>query len=192
MIRTPSFTFCQIPDMPDIVSVYMHGHADNRGTFHELFRDTEFRDAGLHGPWVQDNIVSSRKNVVRGLHYQVWPCPQGKLVTCLHGVIFDVCVDIHPKSQTYGHHYTRTLTPLQHTALYIPPGFAHGYAVITDRAVVLYKCSKNRYSKGHERTIRWDDPHLNISWPIETPILSEKDEHAPSFRDAEPYYQETL
>lgn len=156
-------------------------HKDNRGSFMESYNHAEFVDMGILCTFVQDNIVhSSSKGVLRGLHFQI-PHPQIKLVTVLAGSIYDVAVDLRPESPTYKKYFGIPLSyPRQ---LYIPHGFAHGYCVLEDNTVVLYKCSELYYPE-LEHGIRWDDPDININWPtMGQVIISEKDSNLPTLKD---------
>ncbi|MBL8003174.1 MAG: dTDP-4-dehydrorhamnose 3,5-epimerase [Flavobacteriales bacterium] len=149
--------------------------ADHRGYFYESFNEAAFRAAtGVDRHFVQDNESRSDKGVLRGLHFQLPPHAQGKLVRVVKGAVLDVCVDIRPESPTYGRHFKAVLDGDSKTMLYIPEGFAHGFHTLEDGTVFAYKCTAY-YDKGSERTIRWDDPALGIDWGAEDPVLSEKD-----------------
>lgn len=153
---------------------------DHRGFFLESFRAAEYGALGLP-PFVQDNVsFSKERGVLRGLHYQV-RAVQGKLVQVFDGEIFDVAVDVRRGSPTFGKWVGATLSAENHRQLYIPEGFAHGFCVTGERALVCYKCS-DYYSARDERGIRWDDPGLKIEWPVTTPILSQKDQSFPELR----------
>jgi dTDP-4-dehydrorhamnose 3,5-epimerase len=158
---------------------------DERGFFLESWNQRTFDQAiGRHVEFVQDNRLRSSRGVLRGLHYQVAPVSQGKLVSVLSGAIFDVAVDLRHESSTYGRSFGCKLTAEDHLMLWIPPGFAHGFLVTSDSADVAYK-STGFYSPELERRIRWDDPDLAIPWPLRPgePMLSNKDATAPLFRD---------
>ena len=152
---------------------------DSRGLFYEVYSESKYKEQGVPGPFVQDNHSISEKGVLRGLHYQVNP-GQGKLVRVVRGEIFDVAVDIRKSSPTYGNWWGLSLSETNNLQLYIPVGFAHGFCVLSDSAEVLYKCS-DYYSPQNERGIIWNDPDLAIDWPIENPLLSEKDIKYPNF-----------
>jgi len=154
---------------------------DQRGFFFECYNLKEFSSVGIDVQFVQDNHSKSEKNTLRGLHYQINP-GQGKLVRVIVGEIFDVAVDIRSKSPTFGQWYSSILSGENKKQLYIPIGFAHGFCVISETAEVLYKCT-DFYSPKDERGIAWDDPTLNIKWPIQNPILSERDKHHPRFAE---------
>ncbi len=156
-------------------------YADDRGSFMELFQAERYQELlGLDPSerFVQDNFSVSNKGAVRGLHYQAPPFAQGKLVTVLRGRVLDVAVDIRVGSPTYGKHVAVELSGDNHRQLWIPQGFAHGFAVLEDETFFLYKCT-NIYSKDHERGILWNDPALGITWEVAQPIVSAKDEQHP-------------
>ena len=160
--------------------------SDERGFFFEAFNAREFESqVGSGFGFVQDNISRSAKHVLRGLHYQVEPRAQGKLVRVGSGSVFDVVVDIRRSSPTFAEWYGVELSDQNFRQLWIPPGFAHGFLALTNPADVLYKVT-DYYSPEHDRSIRWDDPDIGIEWPVEGwPIVSEKDSSAPYVRDAE-------
>jgi dTDP-4-dehydrorhamnose 3,5-epimerase len=157
--------------------------ADDRGFFTERFRADQWHAAfPAHQGFIQDNYSWSKPNVMRGLHYQVNP-DQGKLVTCVQGTIVDVAVDIRPTSPTFGRNILVELSAHEPSWFWIPSGFAHGFVVTSpEGAGVLYKVDQP-YSPKTEGAIRWDDPELAIPWPVQAPILSDKDQAAPSFRE---------
>ena len=159
---------------------------DDRGFFYESWSSRLFNEATGHEVgFVQDNHSGSNGRVLRGLHYQVFPQPQGKLVRVVSGAVFDVAVDIRRSSSTFGQWFGVELTAENRRQLWIPPGFAHGFLATSDWAELLYKTT-DFYSPELDRSIRWDDPDIGIDWPIEgQPILSEKDATAPLLRDAE-------
>ncbi len=171
-------------DIPDVVLIEAVRFRDQRGFFQELYKRTDFLANNVPYDFVQVNVSFSKRGVVRGLHYQLKPMEQGKLVTVLRGRIVDVAVDIRRGSPWYGKHVMVELSEDKPLLLWIPPGFAHGFQALED-SVVLYLVTKE-YSPGHERCIRWDDPNLGIQWPIrDNVILSEKDKRCPSFKDSE-------
>ena len=157
---------------------------DERGSFRELWNQERARRSGLDWTFVQDNVAFSRQRVLRGLHFQE-PQPQGKLVTAVQGTIYDVAVDIRRASATFGKWVAATLSADQADALYIPPGFAHGYQVLSETAVVVYKCT-DFYRPDHEHSLAWNDPILAIAWPLADPIVSAKDAAAPSLEQVVP------
>jgi dTDP-4-dehydrorhamnose 3,5-epimerase len=167
--------------LPGVVVVEPAVFRDDRGYLTEVWSQRRYDDAGLDVRFVQDNLSSSRRGVLRGLHYQ-WPASQGKLVSVLHGEVFDVAVDIRPDSPTYRQWVGVTLSSENHHQIYIPPGFAHGFAVLSERALVLYKCT-DYYTPNDEGSVRWDDPAIGIGWPIADPILAPKDAAAPLLAD---------
>ena len=152
---------------------------DDRGFFFESYRESILREAGITDRFVQDNVSKSFKDTIRGLHYQI-ENPQAKLVSCLKGSILDVAVDIRKDSPTFGNYVAFKLSDENHHSLYIPVGFAHGFSVLSDEAIVSYKCS-DYYNAEGERGIRWDDPLIRINWDVSKPILSEKDRTLPLF-----------
>ena len=152
----------------------------------ELFKESAFKEAGIDVNFVQDNYSVSVKNVLRGLHYQLAPKAQGKLVRCIKGKVFDVAVDIRRGSPTFGKWFGVELSEENNLAFWIPEGFAHGFVALTDGATLLYKVSGSEYSPEHDRSIRWNDPDIGIRWPLDgEPLLSEKDKKAPFLKDAE-------
>ena len=168
------------PVLKDILVIEPDVHADSRGYFLELFREPRYRDI-IPERFVQDNLSLSGKGVVRGLHYQIGK-PQGKLVTVLEGEILDVAADIRRGSPTFGAHDAVTLSGANHLEVYIPAGFAHGFLVTGERALVLYKCTA-LYDPAAERGIRWDDPTLAVPWPVRDPVLSGRDRTMPFLTD---------
>jgi len=154
---------------------------DARGFFMETWNDRRYREAGLDARFVQDNLSFSRRGALRGLHFQN-PAPQGKLVSVLEGEVFDVAVDLRRSSPTFGKWHGLTLSSENKRQFFVPPGFAHGFAVMSDKALFHYKCTE-LYSPGNELTIRWDDPDVGIRWPLQNPTLSEKDARGLRLRD---------
>jgi dTDP-4-dehydrorhamnose 3,5-epimerase len=171
-------------EISDVVLIEPTVFEDARGSFVERYRRTEFLYAGITDVFVQDNYSHSGPNVLRGLHYQKMPKAQGKLVSVILGEIFDVAVDIRRGSPTFGRWTSVTLSAKNHRMLYIPVGFAHGFCVRGDRAVVCYKLTAE-YAPDLDRGILWNDPDLGIEWPVREPVLSSKDAHLPTFRDAD-------
>jgi len=156
-------------------------HNDSRGVFFETFKSTFFQSCGLPNNFCQDNQVRSKKDVLRGLHYQLSE-PQGKLVQVVAGSILDVAVDIRIGSPTFGKHHIVKLSSKNKKIFYIPEGFAHGYLVMSEFSIVLYKCT-NIYNPNDEYGIKWNDPDLNIEWGNKSPIISEKDNSLPFLKD---------
>jgi dTDP-4-dehydrorhamnose 3,5-epimerase len=157
--------------------------ADDRGFFAETYRESVFSEAGLPA-FVQENHALSDRYVLRGLHYQLNPAAQGKLVRCVHGRVFDVAVDLRKGSPTFGHWQGVELSAEKGRMLYVPEGFAHGYCALAPDTVVIYKTT-DYWSPEHERAIRWNDHRIAIDWPVSSPIVSEKDHLAPDFDQAE-------
>lgn len=172
--------------LPGVVLIEPQVHRDDRGWFVETFHRDRYAEVGVAdgGSLVQDNRSSSRRRVLRGLHYQL-ARPQGKLLQVTSGEIFDVAVDIRRDSPTFARWFGVTLSAVDHRQLWIPPGFAHGYFVLSEHAEVAYKCTA-LYDANDSRAIRWNDPELAIAWPFEgEPILSSTDAAAPRLRDVE-------
>lgn len=160
--------------------------ADARGYFLESFQRSRFVEHGLPADWVQDNFSRSCRGTLRGLHYQRHK-PQGKLVAVTQGAVFDVAVDLRRSSSTFGRWHGVELSDANHLQLYIPPGFAHGFCVLTDVADFAYKCTA-LYDAADERTLLWNDAQVGVDWPqIEPRILSPKDERGVPLRDADVY-----
>ena len=156
---------------------------DERGYFMEYYNEKMFKQNVLENfSFKQDNISLSKKNVLRGLHFQAPPFEQGKLIQVLKGKVMDVAVDVRKGSKTYGKHLKIELSSKNHKQLWIPPGFAHGFLTLEDDTLFSYKCT-NHYSKNHEMDLLWNDDNLNIDWGIENPVISEKDEKATKFED---------
>ena len=157
---------------------------DNRGYFSENFKESDFVTNGITDKFVQDNFSHSIKGVLRGLHYQKSPKAQSKLVSVIKGEIFDVAVDIRQNSSTYGKWVAEILSEQNHKLLYIPEGFAHGFCVLSDEADVLYKVNQE-YSSEHDRGILWSDKEVNIDWPLNDFIISNKDKQLPLLKDSD-------
>jgi dTDP-4-dehydrorhamnose 3,5-epimerase len=158
-------------------------YADARGWFMETYNAEVFRAHGLPDTFAQDNHSSSKHGVLRGLHYQLEQ-PQGKLVRCTRGRILDAAVDIRRSSPHFGRHTTAELSDENRLMLWVPPGFAHGFSVLSDTADVVYKCTTLRHAAS-ERGLLWNDPEISIDWRVTTPIVSEKDAAAPPLRTAD-------
>lgn len=168
--------------IPDVILVEPEVFPDDRGFFLESFKASDFEKTNLPTHFVQDNFSFSRKNVIRGLHYQREPKAQGKLVSVLKGGVWDVAVDIREESPTYLKWVAADLNDRSHAMLYIPPGFAHGFIALTEDVYLLYKCT-NEYDPKADAGIRWNDPDIGIPWPIENPIVSMKDAGLPYVRE---------
>ncbi|MGD0730709.1 MAG: dTDP-4-dehydrorhamnose 3,5-epimerase [Terracidiphilus sp.] len=171
--------------LPEVVVLTQSIYRDDRGAFCETFNQREMTEAGLPSFWPQDNFSVSKKNVVRGIHYQVIQ-PHGKLVRVTHGAVLDVAVDLRRSSPAFGRHVAVELSSENGEMLWIPAGFGHAFLTLTDVAGFAYKIT-DFYSPAGERSISWNDPDLAIPWPIskEDAIVSDKDRNAPVLRDAE-------
>ena len=169
---------CEIPGLL-IIEPQVFG--DARGFFMESWNRQRYRDAGLAGDFVQDNVSLSRRGILRGLHFQN-PGGQGKLVSALHGEVFDVAVDLRRRSPTFGRWYGLTLSAENHRQFFVPPGFAHGFAVLSETALFAYKCTE-LYAPQNEVTLAWNDPEIGIPWPLAAPQLSAKDARGLPLRD---------
>jgi dTDP-4-dehydrorhamnose 3,5-epimerase len=169
--------------IPDVLIIEPQVFSDPRGYFFESFNRRDMERAGLPGEFVQDNQSHSLRNVLRGLHYQIRQ-PQGKLVRALAGEVFDVAVDLRKSSPTFGKWVSEVLSVENRRQMWVPPGFAHGFLVLSESADVAYKVTEY-YAPEHERTLLWNDPALAIPWPCNKPILSAKDEQGVRLNDAE-------
>lgn len=167
--------------LPGVLLVEPSVFGDERGFFLESYRADRLAEAGVTLPFVQDNHSRSRKGVLRGLHFQI-KHPQGKLVRVTQGEVFDVAVDIRPGSPSFGKWYGAHLSAENHLELWVPPGFAHGFAVLTETADFLYKCT-GYYRPDDEGGILWNDPDIGINWPLADPQLSAKDRAYPRLKD---------
>lgn len=174
--------------IPDVLVIEPKCFSDTRGFFLEAFSQVKYQEIGIHVPFIQDNLSGSKQGVLRGLHYQI-KHPQGKLVSIIRGEVFDVVVDLRQSSKWFGQHVSVTLSEHNRHQLWIPPGFAHGFYVLSEWAEFLYKVT-DIYAPDWERTIKWNDPTLNISWPIldeSQLIVSEKDSRGVSFLEADKF-----
>lgn len=171
--------------LPGVLLITPAIFRDHRGAFLETFNQREMTAAGLPAGWAQDNFSLSRKNVLRGIHYQVIQ-PQGKLVRVTHGAVLDVAVDLRRSSATFGHHLAVELSGDNGRMLWIPPGFGHAFLVLSDVAGFAYKVT-DYYSAAGERTLLWNDPEIGIAWPVDaaTVVVSEKDAQGKLLRGAE-------
>jgi dTDP-4-dehydrorhamnose 3,5-epimerase len=160
---------------------------DHRGAFFESYNPSLGEHTAQPGNFVQDNHSVSLKGVLRGLHFQIPPYQQGKLVRVIQGRALDVVVDIRKGSQTYGQHYKVMLEGPGHKMLWVPPGLAHGFLALEDNTIFLYKCTAP-YNKESERGLMWNDPELGIDWGINTPLMAAKDLEYPAFREMEPFF----
>lgn len=174
--------------IPDVLELRPKVFGDERGFFMETWNANSFKEAGLDFDFVQDNHSQSRQGTLRGLHYQIEQ-PQGKLVRVSQGTVYDVAVDLRKSSPTFGQWAGCTLTAESKNMFWVPPGFAHGFYVISETAEFQYKCT-DFYAPAHDRTLAWDDPEIGIDWPLvggAPPILSAKDQTGASFSDADCY-----
>ena len=175
-------------DLPEVVRIVPTVHEDARGYFMETWQARRFHDAGIDLDFVQDNVSASSKGTLRGLHFQIEQA-QGKLVRVVSGEVFDVAVDMRRSSPNFGKWVGEILSADNKHQLWVPPGFAHGFLVLSDTAMFEYKCT-DYYAPEFERSVRWDDPEIGINWPLEKgeqPVLSPKDREAPFLRDADTY-----
>ena len=173
-------------DIPDVVLIEPNVFEDHRGFFMETFRDDDFKKNVSDLSFVQDNHSKSTQGILRGLHYQIKQ-PQGKLVRVISGKVFDVAVDLRNSSPTFGKWVGIMLSAENKLMFWVPPGFAHGFYVISPEAEFVYKCT-DYYAPEYERSIKWNDPSINIQWPIIPgiiPLLSKKDENGIFFENAE-------
>jgi len=170
--------------IPGLLLLVPRSFEDSRGCFFETYRQSDFEALGIKNIFVQSNHAISRRGVLRGLHYQVPPSPQGKLLRVVSGEIFDVAVDIRKGSPTYGNWASVILSGENRSIFWIPPGFAHGYLALTDHAEVLYSTTCE-YDPRAERGIRWDDPSLAIAWPPLNPQVNDRDRELPLLGEAD-------
>ncbi len=176
----------QPASIPDVLTIDPVVHGDQRGFFLETYQRQRFADSGIDLEFVQDNFSRSSRGTLRGLHYQIRQ-PQGKLVFVTAGEVYDVAVDLRRGSPTFGQSVSVTLSEENHRGIYIPPGFAHGFYVVSETADFFYKCT-DYYAPQHERTLLWNDPKLGIDWPLTgEPNLSQKDRQGVPLSDAECY-----
>ena len=168
-------------DLPGVLIIEPKVFGDSRGYFLENYQKQRYAEAGIEYDFVQDNQSRSQRGVLRGLHFQVNK-PQGKLVSVSRGEVYDVAVDIDPESDSFGVYVGVTLTEDNHRQLWVPPGYAHGFAVISETADFQYKCT-NYYDPSDEAGIIWNDAQVTIDWPIANPVLSEKDSILPTLAE---------
>ena len=179
------FIFKRFEKIPEVVIIKPRIFGDERGWFGETYKKSDFQAQSIEFDYVQDNHSrSTSKGTLRGLHFQKKPAAQGKLIRCVVGEIFDVAVDIRKGSPTYGRWVSATLSADNHAMIWVPPGFAHGVLTMTEIAEITYKVTFE-YSPSHDRSVRWNDPELSISWPIASPLLSKKDAEAPLLKDVD-------
>jgi len=169
-------------ELPEVLLVEPRVFGDVRGRFYESFQARRYAEAGIPGPFVQDNVSRSVQGTVRGLHFQE-PRAQGKLVQVLQGRVYDVAVDVRRGSPRFGKFVAIELSEEEPRQLWIPPGFAHGFCVLSDSADFFYKCTE-LYAPECDRSIAWNDPAIGIPWPVRAPLLSGKDREAPPLASA--------
>ena len=175
-------------ELPEVILIKPTVLADERGFFLETWQERRFAAAGIGGPFVQDNHSHSRRHVLRGLHFQIQHT-QGKLVSVVRGRVFDVAVDLRRSSPRFGQWCGIELDARDHFLLWVPPGFAHGFLTLSHEADFVYKCT-DYYAKPFERSLRWNDPAIGITWPLPAgmdPVLSDKDAAAPLLADTETF-----
>jgi dTDP-4-dehydrorhamnose 3,5-epimerase len=169
------FSFTPLGSLPEVVLIKATRHGDARGWFAEVYKQSEFAAKGIVAEFRQENHSrTAEKGTLRGLHYQIPPFAQGKLIRVVSGEIYDVAIDIRHGSATFGQWESTVLSAANPAMLWIPEGFAHGFQTLSPGCEVIYKTT-NEYSRLHERGIRWDDPGLAIPWPIKAPLLSDRD-----------------
>jgi dTDP-4-dehydrorhamnose 3,5-epimerase len=171
-------------EIPEVLLIHANAFPDQRGTFVELYKRSTFKALGIEDEFLQDNYSCSARGVIRGMHYQMHPKAQAKLVTVIRGEIYDVALDMRTGSPTYGKWVGVELSAKEHGLIYVPVGFAHGFQVLSEQAEVVYKVSQE-YSPELERGVAWNDPALDIPWPIQEAILSPRDLKLPLLADAE-------
>lgn len=168
--------------IPDVILVKPKVFGDERGFFMETYQRGSFEEAGIKGEFIQDNHSRSSYGVLRGIHFQMNPYAQAKIVRCTRGVIYDVAVDLRKDSSTFGQYEAVILSEYNKRQLYVPRGFGHAFLTLSDVAEVCYKVD-NDYAPDYEGGLIWNDSDLNIPWPIEEPVLSEKDKEWPTLRE---------
>ena len=178
-----SFIFKRL-SIPDVILLTPKVFSDERGFFMESYRNSIFKENGINANFIQDMLSHSKKDILRGLHFQKNPKAQAKIVMVVRGEIFDVVVDIRKNSPTYGKWISEMLSNDNHNLLYIPEGFAHGYCILSDNADIIYKVNKE-YSPENESGVIWNDPDLNIKWPCDNPIISKKDLEYPFLENSD-------
>jgi len=166
-------------EIPDLILIKPRVFEDDRGSFAETYKKDDFEEAGISGEFVQDNHSRSSYGVLRGLHFQREPYAQAKIVRCIRGIVYDVAVDLRKSSPNFGKYLGVILSENNHYQFYLPRGYAHGFLVLSDTAEVVYKMD-NTYSPECEGGLTWNDPDVDISWPINDPILSQRDRDWPT------------
>jgi dTDP-4-dehydrorhamnose 3,5-epimerase len=168
--------------IPEVILIEPDTYPDDRGFFRETFRRSGFAEGGIDRDFVQANFSRSRKNVLRGLHYQREPAAVGKLVTVAQGGVFDVAADVRPGSPSFGRWVGEELSAENGRMLFVPEGFAHGFCALEDDTLVTYLMT-GEFSPEHDTGVRWNDPEIGVEWPIDEPILSSKDQALPSLNE---------
>lgn len=171
-------------EIPGVLVIEPDVYRDSRGFFMETYKMSDFKRAGITGEFVQDNHSLSSRGILRGMHYQISPGEQGKLIRVASGSIFDVALDLRKNSETFGKFAAFRISSGDRRMIWIPPGLAHGFLSLEDGTEVLYKAT-TEYDPALERGILWSDPELNIPWPLKDPIVSGKDNKFPLFRNAD-------
>jgi len=175
--------------IPGVFEIGFDPKLDERGSFMRVYDVKEFERLGLHKDWVQENqSLSLKKGTIRGLHFQRQPFSETKLVRCIRGSVFDVCVDLRSGSDSFGSWVGIELSERNYKSLFIPRGFAHGFCTLSDECEVQYKVD-NYYQPSYENGLFWNDPELHIDWPVTDPIVSMKDREAMSFKEFKEKYQ---
>ena len=170
-------------EIPDVILIKPKVFEDERGFFMETYKKEDFEEkAGIKGEFIQDNHSKSKRGVLRGLHFQREPYAQAKIVRCIRGAIYDVAVDLRKNSPTFGKYVGVILSEYNRYQLHVPGGCAHGFLVLSDAAEVFYKVD-NVYAPDHEGGLIWNDPVVNIPWPNDKPILSQKDQQLPTLKE---------
>lgn len=177
------FSFKKL-DIPDVVLIEPKSFTDERGYFAEIYKSSDFKQFGIDKQFVQVNHSCSKRDTLRGLHYQLIPMAQVKYVRAIVGEIFDVAVDIRIGSPWYGKWVGESLSAKNKKMMYIPEGFAHGFSVLSDTAEMVYYCTEE-YAPEYDRGVIWNDPGIQVHWPVKNPILSEKDGQLPLLSEAE-------
>jgi dTDP-4-dehydrorhamnose 3,5-epimerase len=170
-------------ELDDVILVKPEVFEDERGFLLETYDKEAFEDVGISTEFVLEFYSKSKRNVLRGFHQQTSPYQQAKIVRCISGEIFDVAVDVRPESDTYGEHVTYRLSEDNKHALYLPRGFLHGYVTLSESALVYYKVD-NEYSPENEHGVIWNDPEIDVDWPVEDPEVSEKDREWPQLQES--------
>lgn len=177
------FKFIEL-EIPGLILIQPKIFNDDRGFFMETYKKSEFIKNGIKEKFVQDNFSKSSKGVIRGLHFQINPKAQGKLIQVVSGRVWDVAVDLRADSPSYLKWAGIELNDTERKMFYIPPGFAHGFVTLSDEVLFQYKCT-NEYDMISERGIRWDDPNIGITWPVNKPLVSDKDNELPFVKEIE-------